>query len=147
VELRNLRRCTRRHEKWLAACTIGITIFSLSRADESASKHDGNYLLKQCNEVVRFLDSNGERGDHEASGWCLGYVNGFLLGHNAAILSNQSNNPKSNAARMFCTEQRNVTPGQLARVLVKFLTEHPNSLDLTPDILTLEAFKEAFPCR
>jgi hypothetical protein len=98
--------------------------------------------MHRCSTIPGWRSDGRQRGGK----FCLGYVNGYLTGHNDAIFQNQNQNPRSNAKLVFCTTKRDVSGGQLARVLVKFLRDHPQSLDMSPDVLTMLAFKEAFPC-
>lgn len=47
---------------------------------------------------------------------------------------------------MICIPQEASSVGQLARVVVKWLRDHPERLHEDKTILTLEAFRDAFPC-
>src|SRR5688572_27192658 len=75
-------------------------------------------LLTACKVGIRVMegDATAYVGD---SGICIGYINGYLDGIAAGPLAN----------RVFCIPSE-VTMGQLARVIVKFLSDHPNALHL-----------------
>jgi len=49
---------------------------------------------------------------------------------------------------MLTTANKEVlTPKQAARIVVKYLKEHPGDLHANGVILTVAALKEAFPCK
>jgi len=132
------------------------------------SPKDGNQLLEACSHVVHALDSPSsevslEVGDERAFaehmhkfGWCWGYLqathslmNGWDI--HLALLSvaglRLSGPEKVQMALIetFPLIPENVSYGQLARVLVKWLRDHPERLHELPSFLTIDALKDAFP--
>ena len=47
---------------------------------------------------------------------------------------------------LFCTPEQNIKNGQAARIVLKYLKEHPEKLHENDSVLAIEAFMEAFPC-
>jgi hypothetical protein len=79
--------------------------------------------------------------------FCLGYLAGFDQGHNTTVFENRRRRSDSNTEFMFCTTQRRIPVGQMARVVNKWLQEHPQVLHLPMDVLTYAALANAFPCK
>ena len=110
---------------------------------------DGNRLLKDCGRLVAFLDgaaadTSGDVLDllkkHGEVSFCLGLMQGITqtnllyqrdLGENAE----------------FCLPAGGITNGQAARIVVKYLRDHPEDLHRHEFVLAFWAFKEAFPCK
>lgn len=118
-----------------------------ARAADSELKTDGNLLLNMCSAAIKVLDGQATNADFSDSSFCLGYVAGFESGHNLTVFENRRRNKNSNVDFVFCTTKRTVSAGQKARVVLKFLQEHPQSLDLPMDVLTQVALERAFPCK
>jgi hypothetical protein len=114
---------------------------------DNESKPDGNLLLTTCSAAIKVLDRTAISDISDESSFCLGYVTGFEFGHNITVFENRRRNEKSNVDFVFCTTKRTVTAAQKARVVVKFLQENPQSLDLPMEVLSQLAFMRAFPCK
>ena len=100
---------------------------------------DGNRLLEQCTNAVNYADG-ARKIDYEKLGFCLGFMQGLTNMNQLYEVSLDRKNV------LFCTP-REVTNGQLARVVVKYLKEHPEDLHLHEATLAIAAFVEAFPCK
>jgi hypothetical protein len=101
---------------------------------------DGNELLKQCGTVVAFLD--GAEADISKDGlvqFCAGFMQGITQ-TNLVYQKVLNNNAQ------FCLPTGGVTNGQAARIVVKYLRDHPEDLHRNEFVLAFWAFKEAFPC-
>ena len=118
---------------------------AMTRSDGSQPNATGAFLLSDCTAAVKMLDGE-EDANAVKSGFCFGYLSGFVAGHNAAVFENRRLAKDSNAKLAFCTTGRKISAGQLARVVVTFLQAHLNTLDLPMEFLTMKAFSEAFPC-
>jgi len=129
---------------------------------------DGNRLLDYCNVVVDLADSPGTlsslSGDRLTDqmmkfSWCAGYLQALqeaasmtevhlaIIGAMGVTLSG----PDKQRAAAFEMLRGTCLPEkapilQLARVLVKWLREHPARLHEPVFLLTNDAFKETFPC-
>ena len=129
---------------------------------------DGNRLLDSCSVVVDVADNsaslaslNNEQFTDKMTkfGWCAGYLQALqdassMTTVNLALISLMGVTLEgSEKQRMASFEMLRGTcfPEkapilQLARVLVKWLREHPARLHEPVYLLANDAFKEAFPC-
>lgn len=101
---------------------------------------DGNRLLTACTQAIRFVD--GEELDNLQSVkamYCLGYIRGVIGAHSWFVVA-------KNTSPLFCMSGGE-TGGQGARILVKWLKEHPEKLHIDSNIVALAALREAFPCQ
>ena len=94
---------------------------------------DGNALLSDCTDLLR-EKSTGTAG----SSGCAGTIIGIAGTHNIFV------NFK-NAEKYYCMPDT-VDVGQAARVIVKFLNKHPESLHNDGVSLAIRALVLAFPC-
>lgn len=129
---------------------------------------DGNGLLEYCSHVVNLMDSPSFEawaddtmfaGNMMKYGWCGGYlrathdliidwqVNQALLILAGLRLSGPEKLQKALIERFNVWIPAGVDIGQMARVLVKWLRDHPERLHERPSVLTIDALKDAFPCR
>ncbi len=114
---------------------IGILLFP------TLAFADGNELLKQCGTLVAFLD--GAAADISKDGqvnFCLGFMQGITQ-------TNLVYQKVLNDNAQFCLPARGITDGQAARIVVKYLRDHPEDLHRSEFVLSFWALKEAFPCK
>jgi hypothetical protein len=129
---------------------------------------DGNGLLDYCNHVVELMDNPTSQTNPDDPvkfadnmmkfGWCSGYIqamreniDGWQLKFVVQFVPNDGQK-KPQPARLYADEDYyaitippEVSVGQIARVLVKWLRDHPERLHEPPPILTIDAIKNAFP--
>ena len=117
-----------------------IAIFAAGPASADDVRNDGNLLLPSCNAVVLAMDNGTTPKDKFGMGFCLGLVQGITMSNRLQQAS------KSPASPLFCIPQDGIENGQAARVLVKYLREHPQHLHLDDFTLAISAFQEAYPC-
>lgn len=103
------------------AVLLGVAVAAFSQQEEDERQLSGAELLAYCESAT--VTSTGT--------WCLGYVLGVW--------------------HMMAPEHRvcptpSVTSGQLRRVVVKYLHDHPGRLHRQPADLVLEALDKSFPC-
>lgn len=97
--------------------------------DKPNSGADGNDLRKNCGAIV-----DGRVGSYEA-GYCYGLIDGVV----------QLGNSLPRAFPTHCFPS-GVTYGQLVKVVMKYLEEHPEKLNGSATLLIAQALHEAFPC-
>lgn len=102
--------------------TLALMAAACLAASSSAYALSGNDLMKW---LPDYEQNNGFSG-----GLYLGYVSGI------ADLGNKI---------LFCSKQ-NVTRGQLAAIVGKYLRNHPESWQEEASTLVAAAIEEAFPC-
>jgi Rap1a immunity proteins len=132
------------------ACLLVVLFVSACGwAQTSAeTKFNGNTLLEKCGALVRFADA-GFTGTYDTSDahWCLGYLDGFIqaLDESALVSAKTYDDYKSLRTSYVCAPAGS-TIGQDARILVKFLNDHPERLHEDEGTLTFAALVHAFPC-
>jgi Rap1a immunity proteins len=130
----------------------------------------GNELLDDCNQVIRAADSASEAAldphldeDTLKFGSCIGYLQataemisisqvnlwiGASAGWKLTDPDRKRELPLSALSFMMsvCIADGKVPVGQLARIVVKWLRDHPERLHEPRSGLVLEALRDAFPC-
>lgn len=107
-------------------CLLG-TLLLLACAGAHADIFDGNELMARC---------SSQRIDEVNT--CVGYLAGIADSDRAA--------PAWRSTRsLFCIPQ-GVTTGQLRKVLLEYVGQHPEQAEFNAAILVGNAFIEAFPC-
>jgi len=120
--------------------TIGLLSLSLP-AWSIADNADGNKLLSDCGPLIAFLDGESVDLDRDKShgiGFCLGLMQGMLH-------MNQVYEYQLKGAALFCAPN-STTNGQAARIVVKYMRDHPEELHMPDSVLTFTALRAAFPC-
>ena len=101
---------------------------------------DGNDLLKQCQAMVGFVDSEGKKGSSYGAGYCMGVIAG-VVGLRSVT------NPTFPSEYQTCLPTPSPPTIQAARIAVKFLRDNPEKLNLDDGVLMLMALQRAFPCK
>jgi hypothetical protein len=118
----------------MASSAVGAICSGLALFVASAQAQDlesGEYLLGSCQVTVRLLD-NQDAPTNKYETWRDGYCRGLTEGITAA-------------SSRICPAA-SVTYGQEIRVVVKFLQDHPEKLNLRGVQLVDDALANAFPC-
>ncbi|MFV3283168.1 Rap1a/Tai family immunity protein [Pseudomonas sp. NY15356] len=99
----------------------------------SAAGHDGNELLRNCKEFIK-------DGSFDAllAGECTGLIRGV-----ASTVYFYSGDLKND--EKFCMPD-DVTNGQVARIVIKYLEDNPKILNRPDMALVWEALIDAYPC-
>jgi len=153
----------------MKALATFIFLFGLvpGYAQQKALPSDGNGILESCGVLVTVADNptvysslNQQQFAEKMSqfNWCAGYldathdlyiqnhVNLALVGMLHVTLSGEARESAFEILRGPCIPDQ-VSVLQLARVLVKWLKDHPERLHETKVVLTMASFKDAFPCK
>lgn len=117
---------------------IGTVALSGVLASGSAMAIDGNDLLSACQATIKFSE-----GDKRVSGVDVGQCTGIAEGVEGTVMVLNDSLP---ANLKTCYPEAGTTNIQKARIVVKYLQEHPDQLHLPASALTLIAYKNAFPC-
>jgi hypothetical protein len=123
----------RKNMRGLHVIFIGV-IFLLIGASAKAEelRNDGHALLQDCTEALK----EDQNKDSLKVMWCYGYLKG--IGDMRALNTMVSVPPD-------CTPQK-VTIGQMTRIVVEYLQDHPKELHYLSASLVVKAITEAFPC-
>lgn len=124
---------------------------------------DGNGVLDYCGVVVDQLDSRPSQNDQQTKGlkfgWCVGYLQAtqehivnWRMSAGIQLMAQEGqgkmSSPFIRADETFvntCIPNK-ASVAQLARVVVKWLREHPEKLHEPKSFLVMEALKDNFPC-
>ena len=110
-----------------------------------AEVHDGNDLLRKCNNVTRIFEDGIK--ESETTGNMLAdasFCSGMMQGMTNTIIFfdtfqvNQS---------IVCLPEDGISNGQAAKVVIKYLKEHPEQLHVVDSGLAFLALMDAFPCK
>lgn len=117
------------HVKTVSLILAFVLAASSIAMEENTTKSDGNALITSCQATVRSMDGIDVK-DVERYGatFCLGLVEGIGW-----------------ASPDVCLPD-GVVVGQEIRVVVKYLNDHPEKLNLDERVLTHAALASAFPC-
>jgi hypothetical protein len=107
-------------KRLLTAAAITLAVLPAKAEDTSS----GNFLLKACQSAV-------DNGTDWYSGYCLGLVDGLSA--------------ETVALGIACIPEQ-VTKGQIERVVLKYLQDRPQDLNLGAQMLAIKAIGTAWPC-
>ncbi len=108
-----------------------VFLLGLVTAFPAFAQHTtGNDLLARCKKQPSDRD------------WCLGFLQGLYGGYSIGIFVGT---PGSDQAGLLCVPE-NVTTGQTADVIVRFLEQNPARRHEGAVWLSFAALREAFPC-
>jgi hypothetical protein len=100
----------------------------------------GTDLLGMCREPSSEEDMDEE--DMVGLSYCAGLVTGII-----ALNDTYRQYALKKDVPLFCAPKDGVPIEEGARVIVKYLQDHPEQLHFTDATLAILAFKSAFPCR
>jgi hypothetical protein len=126
---------------YFCVATAMLIIFVHFSVPDTA-RGDGNNLLPMCNAAVSFADENkGQTAELAANAaFCLGMMQGITQ-------TNRFYEVTSPESVFFCLPKDGITNGQAARIVAKWLREHPEQLHMNETVLSIRAFMDAFPCK
>jgi hypothetical protein len=130
---------------------------------------DGNGLLEACNIVIQSIDNPAAVSSLSPTafdkammkyGWCIGYLNAIQdvtaqrkiqlgIAVMMGVAKNATEKDKQDVFQLLrgpCLPERS-SALQLARVVVKWLQNHPEQLHEHPGGLVYTALNDAFPCQ
>lgn len=105
---------------------------------------DGNEMLSKCKAYVRTIDDSqaASQSDVVEGSYCVGYVTGVIDDHFMWQVSERS---PIDSSKHFCLPD-GVRAGQAARVVLKWLQDHPARLHERAILLILNSLRDNFPC-
>src|SRR6185295_8452520 len=107
-----------------------------------AQGQTGSELLTKCKDFFNILDNNSSGFDAFGGGFCAGFVSGVLSG--AEVWKVADTLRKQDHPMAFCRPEKSDN-GQLVRVFVKYLEDHPEKLHEPAGVLLLASLTNAFP--
>jgi hypothetical protein len=130
---------------WFAA--MGM-LFCVTGAHAAPLAYSGSDLLRDCNSAVRWLDSGTYTSVDMLQGMrCEGYVLGVLDGYRTRrILDGLLTRKQKTPIIIICTPDQ-INNLEMARIVQKFVHDHPQYLTEDAADLIVGALANAFPCR
>ena len=117
-----------------------IILMLSSTAVFATREGSGAELLYFCEAVEAHMDRPPLKDILEAGegGYCVGWTESYLI--NIQAFGGKI------PAMKACLPKEGLDVFDGVRILIKYLENHPNRLNESASVLTLDAFKEAFPC-
>jgi hypothetical protein len=117
-----------------------LSVLLTSLGDLNA-RETGIEFLRGCGATVKQADGVAVTVEESIESiWCVGYLSGFA---DALRLSATFFEPQNQGV---CLPEKGVSNEQLARVVTKWLKNHPESLHQSGRTEIMLALGEAFPC-
>jgi hypothetical protein len=121
---------------------VGMLVTPAFAADERLEE-SGNAFIRQCSVVEQERDLTTKDKAYQMV--CAAYVSGYSEGAGFAVDHARSNGD-SKAPPLYCPNGE-VEAGQLVKVVLKHIREHPETAHSRTYVLVGRALQEAFPCR
>jgi hypothetical protein len=133
--------------KWsvLMLCVLSFCCVTKINAQvESSTTYTGNWLLERCQPAANYDKThNPSELEYAHMLSCFGYVKGWRDAMTAQYVVNKIQK-RSNGDSVCIPDDS--TNGELAKVLVKYLNEHPTQLHYEAGVVAYQAFRLAYPC-
>lgn len=121
---------------------IMLPVVTLGQSAGEALQESGNAFVRRCSVVEKERDLTAVDQAYQMT--CSAYVSGFVQG---AVFA--ADFVRSRADRkgppVYC-QIEGVEAGQLVKIVLKYIREHPETAHLPAGILAGRAFQKAFPC-
>ena len=126
----------------IAAISLSFTVFL--PAIGYAGVHDGNDLLQKCNNVIKIYEDGIAEGEiTKIMSADASFCNGMMQGMTNTIIFFDAFQVTQS---IVCLPKNGISNGQAAKVVIKYLKEHPDQLHVADSGLAFLALMEAFPC-
>jgi len=128
--------------KLLKGTVLSLALILLPMTAQSFLK-DGNVLLDHCSVAEEYIGKLTADADTAFKvGYCYAWVSKALV----YMLRHRSQSPQLHVCFPVTGDTFDVSPNHGVRILVKYLKGHPERLHEDPTLLTVDAFRDAFPC-
>lgn len=118
-----------------------LVLMLVMMCSSNAMALSGNDLLGSCNDAVNLADGlRLQPTEVSNASYCIGYLSGFTDSMQLAVTFNKIKNP------LYCFPPDGIENDQLARIVAKWLKNHPENLHQSARMEVLLAFKSSFPC-
>lgn len=125
--------------KYAIAATVAA-LFPLNSIAQDEMVN-GQKLLVSCQAAVDYLDNEQRDSNLEAVKFCDDYLTGFREDENVKDIY-----MPGRYYRNYCFPYSGITNAELARVLVSFLKNNENELNLAANTAIRDAFVDGYPC-
>jgi hypothetical protein len=124
-------------KKIVGALVAGLILFS-----SNIALADGNDLLSWCSSALLPMEEKVKLSgaDHIGIGLCLGFMQGITT-------ANMTYHAMTGKEVLFCLPDEGISNEQAARIVVKYLKDHPEKLHEMEAFIAFDAFRKTFPCK
>lgn len=123
---------------------ILATVILLFLTPLAEAANDGNDLLTNCSAALDANDDIEKQSEDFTTlmrgSFCLGLMQGIKH-------LNRVYEFKLKQDALFCLPKSDISNIQAARIVVKYLKDHPEKLHLPDSFLAIGAFINAYPCK
>jgi len=133
------------NKAWMLALLLCVCVIPPAKTQEQKRQFpwdSGNAFLTLCGD-------ESPKEPYAVQGECLGYVVGVQDGVaieydiESRAFHAQGMEP---LAETYCSPDE-VTQGQMMRILIKFIKDHPETAHFPTKLLAVQSFRDAFPCK
>jgi hypothetical protein len=125
-------------------CFLLLTIFIIAMRADVDPGRTGSAFFRDCLEAEKLLDGAAKLDDATAMS-CVGYISGMA---DALMQWQISDSVRGLKVRKHaCIPNDTVERGQLVRVVMKYMRDHPAELHHDRADIVVDAFRNAFPCK
>lgn len=108
-------------------------------------KGDGSSLLRKCSLAVRTFDGEKLSSTDAVDGaFCVGYIWG---NHDTDFMVQMLEEHDKITLMKHACPPSNASTEQAVRVVVKYLRENPERLNMPASVLVTDAIRSSFPCK
>ena len=125
----------------LIAILVVAMLLSLLPVTSQADAGDGNEVLQQCSALVKTADGGNSTSDDLIG---TAYCAGLMMGITSTMTVWNTTREKAGMVKFWCPPA--ITGPQAARVVIKYMNEHPADLHQTGAYLAMSALQDAYPC-
>ncbi|WP_156438202.1 Rap1a/Tai family immunity protein [Bradyrhizobium valentinum] len=111
---------------------LGLLLFTSRASFAEIDTSSANLILPACREWVNAVEGAPLRGDPVLRGLCMGTIDGIFYVDPRICPPSKGNK---------------VSLGQIARVVVRYIDNHPARMHEDFKRLALEAIRDAWPCQ
>jgi hypothetical protein len=129
-------------------CAVVLLAFSASPARaRNLSSVDGNVLLTKCQPAQHMTDTSPKlsQAEWEAAWYCLGFVQGVMDADAVWQVGETQAHGTKNSNLVYCAPQDASWP-QIIRILVKWLEDNPEKLNLPGYVVMHDVMVRTYPC-
>jgi hypothetical protein len=126
----------------LIACLSVCSALGSAQTTKEFPYDSGNVFLRLCSSVEKAQRTDAET---QLGAGCLLYIAGFVDGAETGNVSTMVQMKPTTIPKPFCRPD-NTENGQLVKIVLKYIREHPEDAHQPTGLIVLWAFQRAFPC-
>ncbi len=133
-----------RHMKAFIVLAFFICPAFLIAQTQEFPEDSGNAFVRLCSAADEPGNSSFSNEQVVVAMDCMAYVRGVVDGIELSSRLAEFKT-KQNALKLFCRPD-NVEGGQMVRIVLRFIRDHPERAQFLTEILILKSMENAFPC-